>query len=148
PGLGPKTARRIWKELGVTTLVDLRQAAADQRLRTLSGIGAKMEETVLKSLDESAPSAADADRALLGVALPAVLRAVDELPSHPEAVKVSDAGSVRRRRETVRDLDIIATAGDAAALIEYFVGLEWVVDVVARGGTKATVVSTQGLRFD
>jgi DNA polymerase (family 10) len=149
PGLGPKTARRIWKELGVTTLIDLRQAAAEQRLRTLSGVGAKMEEAVLKALDEStAPSAADADRALLGLALPAVLSAVEELRAHPAAVKVSEAGSVRRRRETVRDLDIIATATDADPLIEHFVGLPWVVDVVARGGTKATVVSTQGLRFD
>ena len=148
PGLGPKTARRIWQELGVTTLVDLRQAAADQRLRTLSGVGAKMEESVLKALDESVPSAVEADHALLGVALPSVLSAVDELRSHPAAVKVSEAGSVRRRRETVRDLDIIATATDADALIEHFVGRDWVVDVVAHGGTKATVVSTQGLRFD
>src|SRR5207245_4048027 len=70
------------------------------------------------------------------------------LREHPAAVKVSEAGSARRRRETVRDLDIIATATDAAALIGYFVELPWVVDVVARGGTKATVLSSQGLRFD
>jgi DNA polymerase (family X) len=148
PGLGPKTARRIWKDLGVTTLTDLRQAAEGQRLRTLSGLGAKIEETVLKALDETRPAAVEADRALLGVALPAVLDAVETLRAHPAAVKVSEAGSARRRRETVRDLDIIATATDADALIAHFVELPWVVDVVARGGTKATVLSTQGLRFD
>jgi DNA polymerase (family 10) len=148
PGLGPKTARRIWKDLGVTTLPDLRQAAEGQRLRTLSGLGAKLEESVLKALDETKPAVPDADRTLLGTALPAVLEAVETLREHPAAVKVSEAGSARRRRETVRDLDIIATATDAAALIAYFVELTWVVDVVARGGTKATVLSNQGLRFD
>jgi DNA polymerase (family 10) len=148
PGLGPKTARRIWKDLGVTTLSDLRQAAEGQRLRTLSGLGAKIEETVLKALDETKPTVADADRALLGLALPAVLEAVETLREHPAAVKVSEAGSARRRRETVRDLDIIATATDADALIAHFVELPWVVDVIARGGTKATVLSNQGLRFD
>jgi DNA polymerase (family 10) len=148
PGLGPKTARRIWKDLGVTTLADLRQAAEGQRLRTLSGLGAKIEESVLKSLDETKPAVADADRALLGLALPAVLEAVETLREHPAAVKVSEAGSARRRRETVRDLDIIATATDADALIAHFVELPWVVDVIARGGTKATVLSNQGLRFD
>jgi DNA polymerase (family 10) len=148
PGLGPKTARRIWLDLGVTTLADLRQAAEGQKLRTLSGLGAKLEESVLKALDETKPTAVESDRPLLGVALPAVLEAVAALREHPAAVKVSEAGSARRRRETVRDLDIIATATDADALIAHFVELPWVVDVVARGGTKATVLSSQGLRFD
>src|SRR5439155_8991001 len=87
-------------------------------------------------------------RALLGRALPAVLAAVEQLRGHPAAVKVSEAGSVRRRKETVRDLDIIATAADAPALIEHFVTLPWVAQVAARGGTKATVLSHDGLRFD
>jgi DNA polymerase (family 10) len=148
PGLGPKTARRIWKDLGVTTLADLRQAAEGERLRTLSGLGAKIEESVLKALDEKKPAVADADRVLLGTALPAVLEAVETLREHPAAAKVSEAGSARRRRETVRDVDIIATASDPDALIAHFVELPWVVDVIARGGTKATVLSNQGLRFD
>jgi DNA polymerase (family X) len=148
PGLGPKTARRIWKELGVTTLEELRQAAREERLRTLTGLGAKTEESILKSLDAHDAASSQESRALLGAALPAVLDAVATLREHPAAVKVSDAGSVRRRRETVRDLDIIATAGDAKALIAHFVEQPWVVEVVARGGTKATVLSHDGLRFD
>jgi DNA polymerase (family 10) len=148
PGLGPKTARRIWKELGVTTLEELRRAAREERLRTLTGLGAKTEESILKSLDAHDAAPPQESRALLGVALPAVLDAVATLREHPAAVKVSDAGSVRRRRETVRDLDIIATASDAKALIAHFVEQPWVVEVVARGGTKATVLSHDGLRFD
>ncbi len=148
PGLGPKTARRIWRDLGVTTLPELRKAAEEQRLRTLSGLGAKMEESILKALDEETSAPPEAGRPLLGVALPAVLAAVETLRQHPAAVKVSEAGSARRRRETVRDLDIIATATDAGELIRYFVELPWVVEVVAKGGTKATVLSSEGLRFD
>jgi DNA polymerase (family 10) len=149
PGLGPKTARRIWQELGVTTLNELREAAEGQRLRTLSGLGSKSEENVLRALAAQAKAPAEGPgRALLGLALPATLAAVETLREHPAAVKVSEAGSVRRRKETVRDLDLIATAKDAAALIDHFVSLPWVMEVAAQGGTKATVVSMQGLRFD
>jgi len=147
PGLGPKTARRIWLELGVTSLDELKRAAEEQRLRTLAGLGPKSEENVLKAL-AAAPKPDAPKRTLLGQALPAVLAAVDELRSHPAAEQVSEAGSARRRRETVRDLDIIATAADAGALIEHFVSLPWVQEVAAKGGTKATVVSHEGLRFD
>jgi DNA polymerase (family 10) len=147
PGLGPKTARRIWKELDVTTLEGLRDAAEQQRLRTLTGLGPKVEENVLKALKERAKPKAPA-RPLLGQGLPAVLAAVEALRAHPAAEQVSEAGSVRRRRETFRDLDIIATATDAKALIDAFTGFEWVAEVAAKGGTKATVISHDGLRFD
>jgi len=148
PGLGPKTARRIWQELGVTTLEELREAAQAKRLRSLSGLGPKTEENVLKALAARAEAKARPSRMLLGVALPAVLEVVEALRAHPASVKVSEAGSVRRRKETVRDLDLIATASDARSLIDHFVSLPWVAEVVARGGTKAAVVSGQGLRFD
>jgi DNA polymerase (family 10) len=147
PGLGPKTARRIWKELDVTTLDGLREAAEQQRLRTLTGLGPKVEENVLKALNERAKPKAPA-RPLLGQGLPAVLAAIEALRAHPAAEQVSDAGSVRRRRETFRDLDIIATATDAKVLIDAFTGFEWVAEVAAKGGTKATVISHDGLRFD
>jgi DNA polymerase (family X) len=147
PGLGPKTARRIWHELGITTLEGLREAAEAERLRTLSGLGPRSEENVLRALAEAKEEAGPV-RALLGAALPTLLEAVEELRAHPAAIKVSDAGSARRRRETVRDVDIIATARDPDALIAHFTELPWVVEVAARGGTKATVVSGHGLRFD
>src|SRR6266540_3345153 len=147
PGLGPKTARRIWLELGVSTLADLRAAAEQERLRTLTGLGPKVEENVLRALKEQAKPQAPA-RPLLGAGLPAVLAVVAALREHPAAEQVSEAGSARRRRETFRDLDVIATATDARALIDAFTSFDWVVEVVARGGTKATVISQDGLRFD
>ncbi len=147
PGLGPKSAKKIWQELGITTLEQLREAAEAQRLRALPGMGAKTEENVLSAL--AAPAAAEEPRrALLGRALPALEAVVSVLAEHPACEQVSIAGSARRYKETVRDLDIIATAGDAPALIEYFTTLRWVVDIAAKGPTKATVVSQDGYRFD
>ncbi len=147
PGIGPKTAARIWRELGVTTLAELKAAAEGERLRALAGMGAATETKILKALAEG-QGGDEPRRGLLGVGLPVVREVVEALRAHPAAVDVSEAGSTRRRRETFRDLDVIATATDPAALTEYFVGLPWVLDVVAHGDTKATVITRQGLRLD
>jgi DNA polymerase (family 10) len=147
PGLGPKTARRIWKELNVTTLAELKEAAEQERLRSLAGLGAKSEEKILKALAEE-PKDPRESRRLLGDGLPVLLALVEELRAHPAAVKVSEAGSARRRRETFRDLDVIATSTDPPALIEHFVSRENVASVVAKGDTKATVITNDGLRLD
>jgi DNA polymerase (family X) len=144
PALGPKTARRIWQELGITTMADLRKAAEAEQLRALPGLGAKTEERILRALDEKPKE----KRTLLAKALPAVQAVVEVLREHPASNEVSEAGSVRRRTETVKDLDIIATASDPAALTEYLTKLTWVAEIKAHGKTKATVVSHDGLVFD
>jgi DNA polymerase (family X) len=146
PGLGPKTARRIWQELGISTVEGLKQAAEAEQLRTLTGLGAKTEENVLKAL--ARPKKEIERLPLLGQALPAVRAVVSVLREHPAAEQVSEAGSVRRLKERVRDLDIIATASDPGALTEYLTKLKWVEEVAAQGKTKAVVVSNEGLRFD
>ncbi len=147
PGLGPKTAARIWRELDVTTLDGLRQAAEQQRVRTLQGLGAKSEEKILDALAKGFGPEPER-RGLLGVGLPVVHEVVEALRAHPAAVEVSGAGSVRRGRETFRDLDVIATATDPGALIAHFVTQPWVLEVAAQGDTKAPVVTKQGLRLD
>jgi len=147
PGLGPKTARRIWKELGITTVDGLKAAAEAQLLRGHAGIGAGTEEKIAVALAK--PQAAQGPRrSLLGTTLPKLRAVVEELREHPASVEVSLAGSARRMRETVRDLDIIATATDPQALVDHFCTLPFVVDVAAKGSTKATVVSHEGYRFD
>jgi DNA polymerase (family 10) len=148
PGLGPKTAARIWRELGVTTLAELETAAREERLRDLAGLGAKTEEKVLAALADGAAAETRPARGLLGVGLPVLRDVVEALRAHPAARDVSEAGSARRRKETFRDLDVIATATDPAALTAYFCTLPWVVDVAAHGDTKATVVTQQGFRLD
>src|SRR5215472_9406043 len=104
PGLGPKTARRIWKELGITTVDELRDAAEAHRLRDLGGLGVRSEEKIIAALAK--PRAAEGPkRALLGSVLPRLRVVEAEVAAHPAAVKVSIAGSARRFRDTVRDLD-------------------------------------------
>jgi len=147
PGVGPKTAARIWTQLGITSLDGLRLAAEEGRLRELSGMGAKSEQKILGALQAGVGEKAEG-RHLLGKALPAVRRVVEQLAAHPAAIAVSEAGSARRRRETVRDLDLIATSTEPAALIDAFCTGAWVSEITARGPTKATVVGHDGLRFD
>jgi DNA polymerase (family 10) len=147
PGLGPKTARKIWQELGITTLSDLKTAAQEERLRVLPGLGAKLEERIVEELTQK-PKAPEEVRPLLGHGLPAVQAVVSVLREHPSALEVSEAGSVRRRKETFHDLDLIATATEPRELIEYFTKLRWIEKVAAKGESKATVVSNEGLRFD
>ena len=147
PGLGPKTTARIWRELGVTTLAGLKQAAEEQRVRTLQGLGAKSEERILEALAKGFGPEPER-RGLLGVGLPVVREIVTALREHPAAVEVSAAGSARRGRETFRDLDVIATATEPRELIGHFVGSPWVLEIAAQGETKATVVTKQGVRVD
>lgn len=147
PGLGPKTAARIWHELGITTLAGLKEAAEAQRIRDLHGMGAKSEQKILESLAAGA-GAEPEKRGLLGMGLPVVRDLVAALRAHPGVVAVSEAGSARRRRETFRDLDVIATSTDPAELTTFFTTLPWVSEVVAHGETKATVITKQGHRLD
>lgn len=147
PGIGPKTAARLWREAGVTTLAELEEAARAQRLRGLAGIGARSEERILEALAQGV-GAEPERRGLLGVGLPVARAVVEALLAHPAAVAVSEAGSIRRRRETFRDLDVIATAHDPAALTAHFVALPEVLEVIAHGETKATVVTARGERID
>jgi DNA polymerase (family 10) len=146
PGIGPKTAARFWIELGLTTPEELRHAAEQEQLRMLPGLGALIEEKVMKALDRAAEPVEE--RVQLGRALEAAQEVLTELAALPEAVKVSDAGSIRRRRETVHDIDLVATATDPRALIEKFTQMDWVAEVAAAGETKAEVVGHSGLHFD
>jgi len=149
PGVGPKTAARIWTQLGVTTLDALQAAAEAGRLRELSGMGQRSEEKILAALAAGAGRKKPAEgRSLLGVALPEVARVVEELSAHPAAIAVSEAGSARRRRETVHDLDLIATSTDPRALIDAFCEGPWAAEVLARGDTKATVRAHRELLLD
>ncbi|MDQ4018736.1 MAG: helix-hairpin-helix domain-containing protein, partial [Actinomycetota bacterium] len=148
PGLGPKTARRLWQELGIDSVDALRAAAEAQQLRGLSGLGPKTEERVLAALIRPAPNGAKSGRFLLGRVLPVLRETVAELAKHPACDRVSEAGSARRRFETVKDVDLIATAADPAALTAAFVAHPRVAEVAAHGPTKATVVSFEGFRFD
>jgi len=115
PGLGPKRARRLFDELGIDSLGKLRAAAEGQGLREIKGFGPKFEATVLSAL-EAGIGERPAQRVLLHRALNIGDAIVAELRAHPAAERVELAGSARRQADSVKDLDIIATASDPGAL--------------------------------
>jgi len=145
PGLGPKTVKLVYETLGVKTLEDLRTAAQAGRLRTVKGLSEKTEQTVLEGIDNLA---ARQDRMLLGQAQRIVDQLTAELQDVPGVRSIEPAGSHRRRRETIGDLDLLAETTEPAALIERFIGLGSVDLVVNRGRHKAAVRLLRGPQVD
>ena len=120
PGLGAKTARRLFDELEVASLEDLQAAAEAQQIRDLKGLGPKVEESILASLEAMKDvDEAAAGRLLLSDVLPVAEELAAALREHPAAHRVEVAGSARRRTETCKDIDLIATAEDPQALSEH-----------------------------
>jgi DNA polymerase (family X) len=121
PGVGAKTARLLFDELGVATLEDLKAAAEGERIRELKGLGPKVEENVLAGLERLGDAGERSGRVLLSTAKPIAEELARELREHPAAERVEVAGSVRRWAETCKDIDLIATAEDPQALAEHLV---------------------------
>ncbi|MBA2700734.1 MAG: DNA polymerase/3'-5' exonuclease PolX [Chloroflexi bacterium] len=145
PGLGPKTVRQIYGELGIESIEDLRQAAEAGTLRSLRGLSAKTEQLVLEGIArlEARPSRMHLHRA--GQLIDELIEALGQLPG---VRAIEPAGSFRRRRETIGDLDLLAEADDGALLIERFVALGVVDQVVNRGSYKAAVRLLRGPQVD
>jgi DNA polymerase (family X) len=147
PGFGPKRARRLYDELGVDSLDALRVAAEQGRIRGLRGFGAKVEENLVKVLADGADGT-PAPRILLSRALPVAEQIVGALRAHPAADRVEVAGSLRRMTDGVKDVDVIATASDPAALVATLGELPIVESVEASGGVGARVLTHSGVKVD
>lgn len=119
PGLGAKTARRLYEDLGVATLEDLKEAAESQRIRELKGLGPKAEENVLEKLQRLGEPGEGPGRLLLSKVRPIAEQLAAALREHPAANRVEVAGSVRRWAETCKDIDLIATAEEPTALSKH-----------------------------
>ena len=122
PGLGAKTARRLFDELGIASLDDLREAAEGQRIRAVKGLGPKVEENVLAALERLGDPEDDVGRLLLSKVKPVAEDLAAGLREHPAANRVEVAGSVRRWGETCKDIDLIATATEPAELARHLAG--------------------------
>jgi len=121
PGVGAKTARRLFDELGVSSLEDLQKAAEEKRIRALKGLGPKVEENVLAGLERIGDPDDGASRVLLSMARPIAEELAAALRAHPASERVEVAGSVRRWAETCKDIDLIATAEEPTALAQALV---------------------------
>ncbi len=147
PGLGPKRARLLHDELGVSSIEELRHAAESGRLKDVKGFGAKAEENLLAAFAAGADGRPKA-RMILSKALPVGEELVAALREHPAAIRVELAGSARRLADTVKDLDIVAASSDPAALSEAFRGMDQVDSVSTSGEAGAKAVTHSGLPVD
>ncbi len=144
-GVGPKNARALYQALGVTDLASLEAAARAGRIRELPRFGVKSEEKILRGL---AFARAGYGRVPLGDVLPLVRDIEARLAALPGVERATIAGSIRRRRETVGDADILVIARRAAPVMERVAALPEVVRVLARGDTKISVRLATGLQMD
>jgi DNA polymerase (family 10) len=143
PDLGPKKVRLFWQETGITTLAELEAAAKAGKLRDLPGMGAKSEAKILAGLESLARRT---DRTPLGDAWPIAQALLEMLRGLPGVTAAEAAGSLRRMRSTVGDLDLLAAAADSGPVMDAFVNHPQVSRVMGHGETKSSVEFTTGLR--
>lgn len=147
PDVGPKKARLFWQELGLTSIDALRQAAQAGRLRKLPGMGEKSEAKILAGIEAYLRRAAS-PRVPIGVAYPLAQAMLDELMQVPNVQRAALAGSLRRWRETIGDLDLLVAADSPDAVMDRFVALPPVAEVILRGPTKTSVRLQNGVQAD
>jgi DNA polymerase (family 10) len=145
PGLGPKKAKLFYDRLKITSAEALKAAIAEGRLAGLSGIQKKTEENILRGI---AALKKGSERTPLGRALPLAEEIVRRLKNAAPVGRIEVAGSIRRRRETVRDIDILVTSARPQEVMEVFVHLPHVNRVLAHGETKSSMVTDEGIQVD
>ncbi|MBI4456080.1 MAG: DNA polymerase/3'-5' exonuclease PolX [Acidobacteria bacterium] len=145
PGLGPKRAKQIYKTLKIQTLDELESAARAKRLRELRGLGPTLEARILKGIAEERAHAA---RHRLAEAEAYVRPLIEYLSRLSNLQQVEVAGSYRRRRETVGDIDILVAAKSGAAVSDHFVHYPEVRQVLAHGATRSSIVLRSGFQVD
>ena len=147
PGLGPKRAKLLHDQIGVSSIEDLKRAAESGQLKDVRGFGKKAEENVLAAFAAGADGRPK-QRMILSKALPVGEELVAALRDHPAAIRVELAGSARRLADTVKDLDIVAASSDPAALAEAFTELGAIETVSSFGEAGAKAVTHSGLSVD
>jgi DNA polymerase (family 10) len=140
PGIGPKTAMRLSSELGVRNIEDLEKALLEGKVAALYRMGDKTAENILRHLQAMRRKE---QRIPLGVALPLVDEIVASLKGCPGLRNLTPAGSLRRFRETIGDIDLMGTAENALEIIEAFTRLPQVREVMAKGTTKASIITAR-----
>jgi len=148
PGIGPKKVKALYDQLGLDTLGKLKAACEAGRVAELKGFGAKTQQKIVEGLaflDQMG------ERVRLDQALPLARALLEGLEKVPDVIRIELCGSLRRRRETIKDIDLLISADDAAPIMDAFVKLPQVQQVTGHGDTKASVVvagvDDQGKRF-
>ena len=145
PSVGPKTVKLVYESLGITDLEGLERAALEGKLSDLPGLGTKTEEQIISGIGIVKSGL---DRTRLAEALSIAKGIEDELRKIPGIHQLVIAGSARRRRETIGDIDILVDASDSKIVMDTFVGHNDVSSITAHGDTKSSVRLTGGLQID
>lgn len=145
PTLGPKKAQALYEELGIASVDELVDAIHAERLRDLKGFGPRTEEKILHGV---ALLRSAGDRVLIDVAMETAETIVGELSAVTACRRCAYAGSLRRVRETIGDIDVLAAAEDSGPVMRAFTALPFVTEVVAQGRTKTSVRTATGLSVD
>src|SRR5512135_173328 len=147
PDMGPKRVKLLWEQAGITNVAELEQAARDGKLAGLPGIGPKMEAKIVASIEATKKRGAT-DRTPLGIAYPLAHAMLKRLMYVDGVLRASVAGSLRRMRETIGDIDLLVAAAQVDPVMDVFVALPQVADVIARGPTKSSVRLHTGQQVD
>jgi len=145
PGMGPARAHLVYQQLGITTVPELLEAARDHRLAELPGFGAKLEARIAR---EAERVGARSRRLLLGVALPVAEEVAARLRAVPAVEAADPAGSIRRMRDTIGDIDVLASSTRPEAVVATFTTLPFVREVLATGPTRPSILTRDELQID
>jgi len=145
PDIGPKKAMLLFKELGIKSVDDLKKAIFDHRLQGLKGFGAKTEERILQGIRVVESRGG---RALIGSAYETSTAIIGRIRERHPDIKISMAGSLRRMKETIGDIDILVASGEPVAVMDTFVSMDGVEETVAKGETKSSVRLKTGIQVD
>src|SRR6185295_13547120 len=145
PGLGPKKIKALHDQLKIETVEQLEKACKDGSVAALKGFGEKTAANICEGINRRR---AYASRHLISEALPLADKLLDALRSHPEVIRCSSAGSLRRHREIIGDVDLLASSKQPAAVLDFFVQQPGILNVIAKGDTKASVLLEGGIQSD
>jgi len=144
-GLGPKTIMKLYKELNVKNIKDLEKAAKQKKIGNIEGLGKLVEENILKSIDFTKSTG---NRFLLGTALDIAEEIKEKLKKFKDVNYIEVAGSLRRKKETIGDIDFLVTSKNPSKVIDFFTKMEDVEQILAKGPTKSSVRLREGLQAD
>ncbi len=146
PGMGAKRAKILYEKLGIKTVEDLKHAAEKGLIRTLPGFGEKTEKKILEGLNSMKDKTVD--RILLGIALPLAEGIVEKLKENSPVDKILICGSIRRMKETIGDIDILVTSKNPGKVMDAFVNLPEVKEILIKGETKTSILTFENLQVD
>jgi DNA polymerase (family X) len=145
PGLGPKKVKDLFEKLGINSIGELEYACHENRLITLPGFGPKSQEKILQGIEQFKKFQG---RFLFGGIYPLALTLLEKIGNHPKTIRASLAGSLRRRMETVKDMDLVAESDQPEEMMQVFIALPNVDQVISHGPTKSSVLFKTGIQAD